>query len=342
MITLLLALGVAASPRPAGPPTHFAVSVDSSRHQLVLTLGPYDLPTEPDMPMMDMQGMEDHSPRFLWPAETWLRAYQIRVTDAQGHALPARLLHHFALVDFDRRDLVYPVVDRVFGGGGETGDVSLPIGIAVRVPAGDHMGFYFMWHNETGADLNGVTLRISFSWTPRNEQPAPELIVPFWVDVNYHAGDDNTYSAPPGGVVKSWVFSFPVSGHLLAAGGHLHAWGAAIRLEDSTSGRVIADVGVDRAPNGELRKVSRQLFGIWGMGPHLEAGRRYRVVAVYDNPTDTTLTGLMGILGGLFSPDHPGEWPALDRSDSTYQRDLAGFLAADRNRPTPLAMAEAR
>ncbi|HYK12014.1 MAG TPA: hypothetical protein VEV39_14545 [Gemmatimonadales bacterium] len=345
MITLLVALGVALAPERPGRPTQparFAMSVDSSRRQLVLTLGPYDLATEPDMPMMDMQEMEDHSPRFVWPANTWLRAYHVRVTDAQGHPLPSSLLHHFALVDFDRRDLVYPIVDRVFGGGEETGDVSLPVGIAVPVRGGDHIGFYFMWHNETGTDLTGVTLRIAFTWTPRNEQPAPQLVVPFWVDVNYHAGDDNTYPAPPGGVVKTCVFSFPVSGHLLAAGAHLHPWGASVRLEDSATGRVIANVGVDHAPDGKLPNVSRRLFGIWGMGPHLEAGRRYRVVAVYDNPTDSTLTGLMGILGGLFAPDHPEQWPALDRNDSTYLRDLSGFLMADQNRPTPITIAGVR
>lgn len=332
MIALLLALAVQTP--------HFTLAVDSARREVRMTLGPYDLPSEPDMPMMDMQSMEDHSPRFVWPADVSLRAYRIRVTDARGQVLPSSLLHHFALVDFDRRDLVYPVVDRVFGGGAETGDVSLPAGIAVHVRGGDDVGFYFMWHNESGIALKDVTLTVSLIWTPGNQRPAPVLVVPFWVDVSFHAGDDNTFSAPPGGVVKTCVFSFPVSGHLLAASAHLHAWGASLRLEDSVSGRVIADIGVDRAPNGEVRRMSRQLFGIWGMGPHLDAGRRYRIVAVYDNPTDTTLSGLMGLLGGLFAPDHPEQWPALDRSDSTFQRDLRGFLTADQRRTTPVAMKE--
>lgn len=334
MIALLLTLAVQAP--------HFALAVDSTRREVTMTLGPYDLPSEPDMPMMDMQSMEGHSPRFVWPADMSLRAYHIRVTDARGTVLPSSLLHHFALVDFDRRDLVYPVVERVFGGGKETGDISLPAGIAVRVRGGDDVGFYFMWHNESGVELKDVTLTVSLTWAPANLRPAPVLVVPFWVDVSFDAGGDNTFAAPPGGVVKSCVFSFPVSGHLLAASAHLHAWGASVRLEDSASGRVIADIGVDRAPNGEVRKISRDLFGIWGMGPHLEAGRRYRIVAVYDNPTGTTLSGLMGLLGGLFTPDHPGQWPALDRSDSIYQADLQGFLMADRSRPTPIAMMEVR
>ena len=314
MIVLLLALAVQTP--------HFALAVDSTRRQVTMTLGPYDLPSEPDMPMMDMQSMEDHSPRFVWPADMSLRAYRIRVTDAQGKVLPSR--------------------DRVFGGGEETGDVSLPAGIAVHVRGGDDVGFYFMWHNESGVELKDVTLTVSLTWTPANLRPAPVLVVPFWVDVSFHAGDDNTFAAPPGGVVKSCVFSFPVSGHLLAASAHLHAWGSVVRLEDSSSGRVIADIGVDRAPNGDVRKISREVFGIWGMGPHLEAGRRYRLVAVYDNPTDTTLSGLMGLLGGLFAPDHPEQWPVLDRSDGAYQQDLRGFLMADRSRPTPIAMTEVR
>ncbi|PYO66672.1 MAG: hypothetical protein DMD71_08595 [Gemmatimonadetes bacterium] len=49
---------------------------------------------------------------------------------------------------------------------------------------------------------------------------------------------------------------------------------------------------------------------------------------VYDNPTRTPLTGVMGVIGGLFQPDDVRAWPAVDPTNPDYQRDLAGFLRA--------------
>ena len=47
---------------------------------------------------------------------------------------------------------------------------------------------------------------------------------------------------------------------------------------------------------------------------------------VYDNPTGAPLTGVMGVIGGLFQPDDVRAWPAVDRSNADYRRDLEGFL----------------
>jgi hypothetical protein len=33
--------------------------------------------------------------------------------------------------------------------------------------------------------------------------------------------------------------------------------------------------------------------------------------------------GVMGVFGGLFAPDHPEEWPAVNKTNPDYLRDLA-------------------
>ena len=81
-------------------------------------------------------------------------------------------------------------------------------------------------------------------------------------------------------------------------------------------------------PNGTVLSVSRKLFGIFGEGPHLRAGRRYLMIVSYDNPTADTLRGMMGLLGGLFVPDDLTGWPAVDRSDVAYIRDVKYWESA--------------
>ncbi len=49
--------------------------------------------------------------RFEWPLDTWLRGARVKVVDGRGHVLPRQLLHHLTIVNFDRRELIYPTAD---------------------------------------------------------------------------------------------------------------------------------------------------------------------------------------------------------------------------------------
>jgi hypothetical protein len=131
-----------------------------------------------------------------------------------------------------------------------------------------------------------------------------------------------------------YEFTLPLSGHLLAAGGHLHEHGMSLRIEDAETGNVIVRVISDRAPDGTVRGVSRHLFGIFSEGPRLLAQHRYLLVVSYENPTSDSLPAVMGVFGGLFVPDHPEQWPQLVRSNPMYLADLAGW---EEGMPAPAA-----
>ncbi|MGD2047720.1 MAG: hypothetical protein PVH96_16030, partial [Gemmatimonadota bacterium] len=65
-------------------------------------------------------------------------------------------------------------------------------------------------------------------------------------------------------------------------------------------------------------------------GVRLEAGRRYRVVGVYDNPTGELLPKSgMAYLAGAFIPDDMDAWPELETDDARYARDLAGITGEE-------------
>jgi hypothetical protein len=340
---LLLAASLAAlSPRsPAGPsardtlprPAHTTVTLDSNYREVVVTVGPFHVPramamSDEEMMMMMMSQQDTVVGTFDFPLSAWFRGATLQVVREDGTQLPRRLLHHLNVMNFDRRQLVYPIVERTFAFGQETEDMSVPASIGMPLKRGQRLGVVVMWDNQTGADIDGAYVRLTFKLNPRNQYPRPLTVLPFFVDVHMVPGGFDTLSIPPGGRTISYEFTVPLSGHLLAASGHLHDHGRTVRLEEAESGREVVTVQALTDSTGKVTGMSRALLALWTDGKHLEAGRRYRLIVVYDNPTGATLTGMMGMMAGIFAPDDPRAWPAIDVNDRDYLADLANLPGA--------------
>ncbi|HEX5438383.1 MAG TPA: hypothetical protein VFW98_14610 [Gemmatimonadaceae bacterium] len=330
---------------PAGTADSLAVAlrVDSSQHEIIIDAGPFDVPAMAPMAMgghgmqdmdMDMGGGGSmsmgmhHIPtkllRFNWPVNGWLRGYRLIAVDAEGHVLPSTLLHHVIGVNFERRQLIYDALERPFAVGSETGEVKLPKTIALPLTKGDHMGMWGAWHNETGKNLHNVYLRAILYWTPATTKHHPIAVLPFYADVNYKYGADNAFDLPPGHSVWQHDFTQPIGGLLLGIGGHLHDYGVSVSLEDAETGDTLVTLDAQKDSTGHVTGVGRKLFPIRGL--RLKAGHRYRIVGVYDNPLpDTIKLGAMAHMVGVFAPDDPSQWPAIDRDDANFQKDVAGI-----------------
>lgn len=331
----LLAGLVTSSGHPASRPhgdVTVTVTVDSAKKIVRVKAGPFFLPNMPHMEdhgMMDM-GAGAMTPvyHFAWPVEGWLRGFDSGVEDSLGRPLPKRLMHHMIGVNYSRRQALYPAAERLFGAGAETADATIPATIGVPMKPGMDLGFYIMWHNESGADMDGVYMTIALKYSPRNQNPRPVEVLPLYMDVNLTVGGTNTFDVPPGRSEKAWEFDFPLDGRLLGYGGHMHDYGVGVRLVDIQTGKVIAQVHSERDKAGKVLSVSRSLPGVKGEGVRLRAGRRYRIIAVYDNPTGEMLkNGAMAHITGIFAPDRAADWPAIDESDPMYQKDLASLEA---------------
>jgi len=273
-----------------------------------------------------MEGHETPLIRFEWPVDGWLRGFRVEVEDANGKQIDRRLIHHLIGVNFDRRQLLYPAIERIFGIGRETEDMYVPRSIGVPMKAGLHLGMYMAWQNESGADLDGIRIKVRLAYSPRNLNPRPLDALPLYMDVNLTVGGTNTFDVPAGKSEKAWEFTMPLDGRLLGYSGHLHDYGVGVRLEDVASGKVIASVKSTLAADGKILKISRSLPGVGGDGIRLRAGRKYRVIASYDNPTGATIpVGAMGHLTGIFTPDDFGKWPKVDLSDPVTQEDIASL-----------------
>ncbi|MFI5208732.1 MAG: hypothetical protein ACHQX4_12050 [Gemmatimonadales bacterium] len=344
--SLLVAATIAAlaprSPSAAGPaardtiphPARTTVALDSGYREVVITVGPFHVPRAmamSDEAMMMMMSQQDTVVgTFEFPVSAWFHGAKLEVVDGRGAQLPRRLLHHMNVMNFARRQLVYPIVERSFAFGQETEDMSVPASIGMPLLRGQRLGVVVMWDNETGRDIDDAFVRLTFKLNPRNQYPPPLTVLPFFVDVHMVAGGFDTLSIPPGGRTISCEFTLPLSGHLLAASGHLHEHGRTVRLEEAASGREVVTVEARTDSTGRVIGMSRALLALWTDGKRLEAGRRYRLVVVYDNPTGATLTGMMGMMAGIFAPDNPRAWPRVDVTDRDYLADLANLPSSER------------
>jgi hypothetical protein len=316
--------------------TQMRITVDSANSQIIVSTGPFTLPAKPagmkGMHMHGMEGMEgmehhslSHFMRFDWPVQGWLRGFRVDMTDASGKPLPGKLLHHLIGVNLDRRQLVYHAVERLFGWGSETDPVELPSGLAVPLKEGEHLGMYAMFDNESGKEVVAY-LRLTIPYVSTASGSHPKAVLPLYVDVNNVIGGTTTFDVPPGKSKHSFEFEIPTGVRVLAVGGHLHDYGESVSLQDAETGKVLVKLKAKRDKNGHVEGVGRFVFGYNTDALHLRAGHHYRVVAEYDNPTDSTFKdGGMAHINGALVPDDVSKWPALDPNDPLVKKDIASL-----------------
>ena len=317
----------------AGDEPRAHVSVREERSEIEVVAGPFHVPAadmHADHHMHEDDAMKSPMIVVPWPVQGGLAGFRLAVYDSEGRELPRSLLHHVISVNFDRRQLVYPVAERLFGVGTETPDVKLPNFLEVPIEEGDSIGIYAMWNNTTGHEMDDVFLQVVIPY--RSDGRVRQKALPIYMDTNNNIGAKTSFDLPPGHSEHSFEFELPVGGGLLAASGHLHDYGTELRLEDVATGKVITKLEPERDAQGRVlaveQRIYRRLFKLIDARIRLEAGRRYRVVGVYDNPTaDTIPDGGMAHIVGLFVPDDVDAWPALDTTTEAYRKDVAALPA---------------
>lgn len=303
------------------------VQVDSARGEVVVYAGPFHVEAiDPDT-HHETGGHADHvrSPliEFEWPVDAYFRGFRISAVDPENNEYPSSLLHHLIGVNFERRQLVYPVVERLFGVGTETSDVVLPEVLGVPLEEGSRLGFYASWHNDFGHDLERVHIRVALPYLDREPQMA---VLPIYMDTNNEIGGTNAFDLPPGRTVKSYEFSLPTGGEMIAAGGHLHDHGVELRLEDAATGRVLLRIEPEKDGDGHVVGIQRKLLGPFGKKLRLEEGHRYRVVGVYENSSGEYLpNGAMAHISGVFAPDDLNALPELNPGSDAYAQDISAL-----------------
>jgi hypothetical protein len=259
---------------------------------------------------------------FVWPVDAWARGFRLTIRDSSGRVLSNRLLHHLNVIHQGRRQLVEPMFERTIAMGQEAREVRLPRSVGVRIEAGSPMALHLALMNDAPGERRGVTVELSIDLHPNNLVPRPLEVRPVALDIGITPGGKNSFDLPSGTSVFQREFVIPVSGRLLGLGAHMHQLGDSISLIEARSGKVLATLRPRTDSLGRILEVTRKLFGVTGPGLRLRAGERYRVVAVYTNPGAPERDGGMAAMAGIFAPDNPRAWPALDPSDPGLRADI--------------------
>jgi len=298
------------------------IQLDSANKEVVLSVSGIRL----EAAMAYGQAHAQTNIAFVWPFHGWARGYRIDVVDSAGGVLPRKVLHHAGIVNLSRRQLPYPMAERLLAAAHETPSVMLPGSMGVPLEPDQHMVLYYMLVNPTAHAMDGVTLRISIAWTPdRADGRGPRDVFPLYLDANPAIG---RYELPPGKSTTTAEFSLPVGGNVRALGGHAHDYAVELRLEDAVTNKVLVRLTTERDTAGHIMSISTDRFVFTRRGLHLDANRRYRVVALYDNPTCAPIPrGGMAFMIGPFTPDDARRWPAIDPTNPLFQQDYADLMA---------------
>jgi hypothetical protein len=254
------------------------------------------------------------------PVDGWLRGLSFEAVDERGERLPSGTLHHLNLIAPERRELFSPIMLRIGAAGAETKPYALPFFLGYRIRPGDSLLVTTMLHNTTSREFRGVRLQVRLDYTPASGLMRPWSINPVYLDVTPPSGA-HSFDLPPGRSSSSWEGAPAIPARLLAAGGHLHKYGTALRFEDVTTGEVIWEAHPERDQNGGVEGMPIRYFLPGGV--QLDPDHRYRLTAEYDNPTGKMIpNGGMGTLGGIVMPASDSPWPAAARQDSVYQHDV--------------------
>jgi hypothetical protein len=330
----LVALLLGRSSNRPGPGTdglpRATVLVDQGAHQLVIELPAVEVPAA-GRGGEAMVGLP--LCQLLVPVSASLHSSRVEVLDGSGRSLPHTLLHHFNLSDPDHRELFLPIGLHVLAASRETPTITVPrLLFGLPLQRGQRLIAGAMLANTSGIAYHGVRVRLVLQYVPGGRPWPLYRAYPWAIDVQYPLGrppnGSKAFDLPPGRTERSWEGSPAIAGTILGLGGHLHDFGVSLELADVTTGNVVWHGSPVTDETGRVISFPLARFYNWHrLGVHVVPAHRYRLTAVYDNPTGHPIRdGGMGAVAGLFVPDYGATWPAVDVRDTLYQQDLAATI----------------
>jgi len=305
-----------------------AVTADPARSEILAELGPLHIAPGSSGDVGEAGMSMAPALVGVLPVDGWLRGYRVELVDAAGRPLPRTMIHHVNLIAPERRELFSNIMLRIGAAGSETDPVVLPRVFGYRVARGDSLLVLAMLHNPTPRAYDGVRLRVRFDYVAADTRLRPVSVYPFYLDVTPPAGE-HAYDLKPGRSEQSWEGRPAIDGRIIGVGGHLHRYAVALRFEDMTTGDLLWEAKPETSPSGDVVGMPRKIF-YWQLGLPVHPAHRYRLTAIYDNPTGATIPdGAMGTLGGIVRPSDPSRWPRLDRGAPEYREDLRVTYAMD-------------
>lgn len=223
---------------------------------------------------------------FRFAEPVWIIGYKTLILDAQGRAPKENHLCHTFFGD----QRVMQTGDQEVRGlysDHYTPEVILPEGYGVRVPAGEPLHWMPMFNNRAASAVR-IRMKVVLSVIRASQVTKP--LIPLYSTLR-SAATPHLYYAGPGRDERSAEFTLPFNGRIHFMGVHIHPYGLSMELENITR--------TERVWRGGRLTTGGEMTGFESYssvpGYPVKAGDRFRITAVYDNPTANPVDAMAGL-----------------------------------------------
>jgi hypothetical protein len=229
------------------------------------------------------QAMKD----FRFDEPVWVIAYHTEIVDAAGRPPEENFLCHTFFGDqrvtqhddWDMRGIYSDAF---------TPDVEVPEGFGIPLGPDDRLHWMPMFNNRSGQPAR-VEMKVRVTLIREKDLVKP--LEPLYASLQ-SVQVPHLYFVPPGHDEKEVTFEAPFDGRIHFLGTHVHPYGVSIELYNVTRGESVwkgARKGDSAGPTGAMQVFSSK------EGYAVRAGEKYRVTAVYENPTQAPIDAMAGL-----------------------------------------------
>jgi hypothetical protein len=207
----------------------------------------------------------------------WVIAYKTEVVDAQGRPPAANYLCHTFFGD-QRVVQKQDAEMRAVYSDHYTPEVRLPEGLGIRLTPEDSLHWMPMFNNR---EIEPTRVSMKVRLRVIRDKDVRKPLRPVYSTLR-SVQVPHLYFVAPGRDEKQVTFELPFDGRIHFVGSHIHPYGVSMELYNETRG--------ERVWLGKPREVysSAEGYGV-------KAGERYRITAVYENPTKAPIDAMAGM-----------------------------------------------
>ena len=226
------------------------------------------------------QAMKD----FRLTEKIWVIGYKTLLVDARGQAPSENYLCHTFFsdqrVDQHQENELKGIYSDAF-----TPEVRLPEGFGI--PLTPDVGLHWMpMFNNRGDEPVRVAMKVVL--TVIRDKDVRKPLQPLYASLR-SVQVPHLYFVPPGGDRRKVQFELPFNGRIHFLGTHIHPHGESIELFNESRGERVWMGKREGGPESPMPTYSSVA------GYPIRAGERYRITAVYSNPTKEPVDAMAGL-----------------------------------------------
>lgn len=303
--------------------------INTSETSSVVRIGPFVLPPAPAGEVPHVNQVLPNIPK---PCEDcYITAIEPRLVTADGKRADMSsgvMLHHFVVAETAGTDVtcgrngIGAMGRRLFASGDERTPIRLPDGFGFQVQPGPWAGLIELMNSSSMPQV--VFFEANVAHIPAST-PGVKTVTPVWLDVNNCATSE--YAVPAGKSATEWSWVSSLTGRVVAAGGHVHAGGVGLTLDNTSTHQRICASRAGYGDGAMAGMVTSMSTCSWDSLGALRTGDKLTMTSLYD--TAEAQNDVMGIMllavyetddvnGGTKGPASMRKDPGTDVPDSAH------------------------